>query len=1128
MKSIAVLAVLVLLAGISFPATVSSCVNITSPGTYTLNQSISGAPNDATAEFGFPAQACMKIYSPNVTFDCAGFSITGPGGLNTTAGIIINDSASPGVIVQNCPAISAYTYGTFGRGNGSIVRNSTAFGNTNYGFDTFLSSFNVLDSDTAYGNAFGFFIDEGTNNNVTNSVAHDNTQRGFEDYLGRSDFFSLDQANNSVRGFSLRSTSGVVVTGSNVSGNNYSGIYLESATGSDLSGDIASGNCGTDGVNNGSSAPGNDGSGFLLNGSSGNVLFADSSHNNCGGMGGNGSVVGGNGGNGYGFELLSSNGNFLNSDLGFSNTGGLGGISAGVVGGTGGNGYGFGLITSDGNVFTGCLANGNVGGTGTSATDIGGQGGNAYGYSIAGGQNNDLENSSSNNNVGGTAGAATAGGSLGGEGGFGDGYFLGSGTSTTALNNLTNDVSFQNTGGPGAQGLAANGSGGPGEGFMFEGVDSALLFNDTSHDNCGGVGFGSQFGGRGAGFFMFTGSNGVTILNSTSFNNCGGAGTSPGDGEGFSIDGASSGVFSNDTATSNMNSGFELFDSFSNTLSGDSAGSNAKDGFDISGDGSNTFSGDTAALNGLDGFSIGFFSMGDTFSNDTAFNNTARGIEVNGANGTAISSSHLFGNDPDFMANGSQDSITLSGVFFDSPSGTFTNYTNLSVSDILNDGYSINWSAQPAALPPSKASFDGKFVNITNQTPNTTIQSVTFSWTQAEVTAGNYNAGDFALYDYNGTWNVVNNTPDVANAQLSMSNVSDFSDYGILEATFTPPSGGGGTSGGGSSPSLSLSFDSGNDVATVTSGGSPVPGATVKENGTVVGTTDSNGQITVPGCGAGATIDALLSGYNAASAAVTLMACSAPPACTTDDNCSSTQACMAGACVAVSCPNGTVTNHQCVLPQNATQNNTQCTGPSCCTSSTSCSDTQACVSGSGAPATAASPGSCQEVTGQCGYAANHAFVPYNYTCGSEPGCPSCPGGQACVAHQCVQYGLSCPTGGTVGSSITCNATQNGSACPNCEYTVTDPTGATTSGQTGPDGGISVPLNSAGQYMVSVMNAGASVSSMNVVASAPAQQPPSAPTAPATAASGPDYTWVLLLVLLILIAGGAYLYMRGRK
>ncbi len=215
--------------------------------------------------------------------------------------------------------------------------------------------------------------------------------------------------------------------------------------------------------------------------------------------------------------------------------------------------------------------------------------------------------------------------------------------------------------------------------------------------------------------------------------------------------------------------------------------------------------------------------------------------------------------------------------------------------------------------------------------------------------------------------------------------------------------------------------------------------------------------------------------------------------------------------------------------QNATQNQTnqtQCASPGCCTGSASCSDTQACVSVSGAPATAASPGSCQEVTGQCGYAANHAFVPYNYTCGSEPGCPSCPSGQSCVAHQCVQYGLSCPSDGTVGSNVTCTATQNGAACPGCDYQVTDPSGATTSGKTGADGSIILPLNSAGQYSVSIMSAGAPVNSMKVGAAAAAQ--PSAPQAPPASASGPDYTWVLLLVLLVLIVGGAYLYMRRRK
>src|SRR5262249_187128 len=157
------------------------------------------------------------------------------------------------------------------------------------------------------------------------------------------------------------------------------------------------------------------------------------------------------------------------------------------------------------------------------------------------------------------------------------------------------------------------------------------------------------------------------------------------------------------------------------------------------------------------------------------------------------------------------------------------------------------------------------------------------------------------------------------------------------------------------------------------SDGSPVAGATVKVNGMDIGLTDSNGQIIVPGCGQSVVLDALKVGYTAASASPSLMSCTAPPQCTTNDNCTLSHVCIAGACVAVNCPGGSVVNHACVMQNNTNQ--TQCTAPSCCTSSSQCGDTQACVSSSGAPATASSPGSCQQVSGSCGVAANHTFMP---------------------------------------------------------------------------------------------------------------------------------------------------------
>ncbi len=822
------------------------------------------------------------------------------------------------------------------------------------------------------------------------------------------------------------------------------------------------------------------GEGFVLSGLGNNSFSSDLSANNSGSgfsiVTGNNSVVSSSdsiGNNGNGFSIVAGNGLFMPIDNAIGN-----------------NGSGFSIVAGNGASFPIENATGNNG-TGFSATV-----GDSASFPIV---------TATNNN--------------------GAGFVVSAGNSAsfaidTATNN--NGAGFVVSSGDVASFAACTVQGNNGAGFVVStGNFPDFSANDALSNN--GAGFVVSSGNaslfsantvlsnNGTGFVVSSGSSSNFTANTAGNNS----------GSGFVVSTGPGGIFGNNSASGNGGTGFSIAPGDGTSFSTDNASGNAGSGFVISGSTNSTFSGELAGTNGGSGFVL---SGGDqnAISGLTAAGNAVSGLGVSGANNTLVSGAHLFGNSPDLLVVGSSDQLNMSSVVFDSAGGNYSNYTNISLGDLVDSSFSISHATQPAALPTNEISFAGKFVNITSLSGNTSIDSLVFHWLDSEVTAGGYNEGFFNVYDYNGTWFPYSNLPDTTANTLSLSNVTRFSVYGILQAS--APSGGGGTSGGGGPlPALSISFNSTSGVVTVTSGGSPVPGATVKEDGVLVGTTDSNGQITIPGCNQSVTIDALMGGYTAASAAVTLMACSAqPPACTTDDNCSSAQACVAGACVAVNCPNGSVVNHQCV--QNQTN---QCTSPSCCTNSSVCSDTQACVTPSGAPPTQASPGSCQQVTGQCGYAANHAFVPYNYTCGTEPGCPSCPSGQSCVEHQCVQYGLSCPSGGVVGATVTCNATQNGQACPDCNYTVTDPSGATTSGQANPDGSITLPLNSAGQYRVSVMGAGAAVNSAQIVASAPAQQPPAQPPSPPVAA-GPDLLSLVWLLVLLIIVIAAVIYWRSRS
>jgi hypothetical protein len=119
-------------------------------------------------------------------------------------------------------------------------------------------------------------------------------------------------------------------------------------------------------------------------------------------------------------------------------------------------------------------------------------------------------------------------------------------------------------------------------------------------------------------------------------------------------------------------------------------------------------------------------------------------------------------------------------MVFDNPAGNYGNFTNLSVIDIIGSGesYIINWSSNTSALPAEYASFEQKFVNITaSGAPS--IDYIVWTWDDAE--SAGYDESFFRLMEYNGTWTVLNSTPDTIGNTLSASNLSNFSIFGILQ-----------------------------------------------------------------------------------------------------------------------------------------------------------------------------------------------------------------------------------------------------------------------------------------------------------------------------------------------------------
>jgi parallel beta-helix repeat protein len=336
---------------------------------------------------------------------------------------------------------------------------------------------------------------------------------------------------------------------------------------------------------------------------------------------------------------------------------------------------------------------------------------------------------------------------------------------------------------------------------------------------------------------------------------------------------------------------------------------------------------------------------------------------------------------------------------------------------------------------------------------------------------------------------------------------------------------------------LSLDFDSScnGTVVTVTARGDPVEGATVSVDGSRVGTSDSDGKVEFDsGCGDAVRVHSTSSGYLPADETFDLVGCGEcqPPECATDSDCSSDKRCLEQMCVPVPCECGVVETHQCSSYECCSD--AQCAvDESCqshvcskkpvyeCTSDAQCSATKYCDIPAGAAG-----GSCKVVAGECGKVENHAFVAYGYECGTEPGCPACGSGFACVSHNCIQNDVTCPSTGIVGDKKTCEAKENNQPCANCDYVVTDPSGKNSTGRTDESGNFDLPLNMQGIYKVALIKNGTVVKVIEVKAFPQAQ--PEEPTKPA--ATGPDLGMIiaLLVLLLLIVLGVVYWRSRGQR
>ncbi|MFH1785871.1 MAG: carboxypeptidase-like regulatory domain-containing protein [Candidatus Micrarchaeota archaeon] len=347
------------------------------------------------------------------------------------------------------------------------------------------------------------------------------------------------------------------------------------------------------------------------------------------------------------------------------------------------------------------------------------------------------------------------------------------------------------------------------------------------------------------------------------------------------------------------------------------------------------------------------------------------------------------------------------------------------------------------------------------------------------------------------------------------------------EEIFTIP--GGNNNGGQSDPELSIEFETDcyNHTIIVTSGNNLISNAKVVVNGDTIGYTDENGEIEFEGCTDSVIIRATKSGYDSALYKEDLDCdCSESgqeePDCTTDQNCAYNEVCTSGECTPITCDCGTIQDHECVSYECCSDSECS-TGYSCisntceqtpedeCSTDADCAETQYC-----------SNGSCLEVTGDCGYIANHAFVAYE--CGTDANCPTCTDG-LCINNECVANDLTCEDG-LVGGTANCAATEDNAPCANCEYEVTTPDGQTLTGTTDENGNFNLPLNLVGTYTVSLIKGGVEVSSTEVTSS---QTTVVDDDKPPVVGSDPMQFIFLAVILLLLAAIVIYWYStRGKK
>ena len=199
----------------------------------------------------------------------------------------------------------------------------------------------------------------------------------------------------------------------------------------------------------------------------------------------------------------------------------------------------------------------------------------------------------------------------------------------------------------------------------------------------------------------------------------------------------------------------------------------------------NTFI-NNSVFNNTNGFNFDFRTHDNHLDRNTIFNNSQYGIRIYNSS-VYVFGDHIYNNVKDIEIWGGYptETINLTNVIFDNPSGNMQNLTVLSLNDTVYSGerYSISWSSQPPnSLPYGFIHVNGTFLDIQQISGTVSIDKTIWSWNDSYIGGHNKNRFEIWKDDSSNHWSNQNASLDTIHNTLTLLNLTPASTYGLLEA----------------------------------------------------------------------------------------------------------------------------------------------------------------------------------------------------------------------------------------------------------------------------------------------------------------------------------------------------------